>query len=118
MSKVETIYWCKERVSDRQGFGRYGCGHKAKHDPGPDGIPRHCGTHSAAAKAKRNAKSRSNYDAYRAKRDAAYAVSELRNQLEGVLREIAEGHNDPRAHANQALLKLTDARMIAANLGA
>jgi hypothetical protein len=98
---------CAESV-----FGDYTshqCQNKAKFDPDESGNPTTCGVHSEARVA-----------AKKTKRDAEYELCLKgleRNAAEGnfakescyAIRLIADGHNDPRALANEILDKLKKA---------
>ena len=79
------------------------CGNIPKHDPDAQGRPTRCGVHCAAAKKKREAASDARRAAWRAKCDASQRLSKARADLEQALRRIAQGHNDPRSLAQEAL---------------
>lgn len=76
---------------------RYQCENRAKYDPDANGNPTKCGIHSEAAKAKRAAKSKAKYDAESAKWARKQALHDLSTEAQQIVRQIAEGHNDPRS---------------------
>lgn len=100
---------CIHALFDRYHPGGYQCTRKRGH--GPEGL--HCKQHDpVAVKAKSDAK----WAAYNAKwdeRKAGEAARELRSRFAAVaetaLRQIAEGHNDPRALASEVLAMLSAA---------
>lgn len=78
-------------------WSSFPCGKPAKHDPDHNGNPTRCGIHSAAAKAKRKAKQEAKDAANRAKWAKRLALQQLSQEAPEIIRQIAEGHNDPRA---------------------
>lgn len=72
------------------------CGKPAKHDPDHNGHPTKCGVHSAAAKARREAKQTERYAAERAESRRQADQNALRREAVDIVRAIANGHNDPR----------------------
>lgn len=72
------------------------CSHKR--GQGPDGL--YCGTHNPEKVAERRAKAQAEADA---KWDAKLAPHHDRVRFEKALKLIADGHNDPRWVARQAL---------------
>lgn len=109
------FYWagelrlgCTERCFSV--FSSAPCSKVAKHDPDANGNFTKCGLHSKAAYEKRNAKK----DATSARRKrqwaADHAESDAKKALEKLVRAIAEGHNDPRSAAMEAVAALDAAR--------
>ena len=72
------------------------CGKTAKHDPDAKGNPTHCGIHSIAAKARRRAKANAQYELERALSARRNERNNLLREAPGIIRQIADGHNDPR----------------------
>lgn len=91
-------FGCTTRVfSDGRDMTGHSCGKTAKHDPDWQGNPTKCGIHSAAAEAKRKAKFEAKYAEDRAKWAREAAQSRLESEAATIIRQIADGHNDPRA---------------------
>lgn len=99
---------CAEAVHSNYSSGP--CGSIATRDLDANGRPTRCGTHCADAKAKRQAASNARWLAYKAKADRAEAIRAATAALEPALRQIANGHNDPRALAQEVLAALDAAR--------
>jgi hypothetical protein len=106
---------CNEWLSS--GVSSYPCGCTPKNDPDANGRMTKCGRHSAAAKAKREAKDRAQREQWKAKSAARRAVHDATAALELALRQIADGHNDPRALAQEVIAAVDAARMTAKALG-
>jgi len=80
------------------GFGR--CTNKAKHDPDADGNPTRCGIHCAAAEERRRAKSDAAHQKHKADWNRKAALLNLNEEARIILKQIANGHNDPRGIAS------------------
>lgn len=102
------VLTCTERVSGQWSSGP--CTKTPKYDPDVRGIPTKCGIHCAAAKAKREAKSKERYQKWRSDCDRKRAIQEATDQLEPTLRKIAEGHNNARGLAQEVIAALDVAR--------
>lgn len=84
---------CCEEVHSHDGWRYHQCGRKRGH--GPDGA--YCKQHDPVAVAARKEKSEAKHRAaYRSDMQRAYGPTFL-----AALREIAEGHNDPRGLAQE-----------------
>lgn len=95
--KGERRLCCTETVWSRDIRAHYSmCGKTPKYDPDQNGNPTKCGIHSKEAKAKRQAKSDAKIEQWRAEMDAKRLRSELNKEALEIVRQIAEGHNDPR----------------------
>ncbi len=95
---------CAESV-----FGNYSsspCGCIPKHDPDVNGRFTRCGKHSTAAKAKRKAAQEKRDQAWRRKMDLQNELHKATIAVEPALRQIADGHNDPRTLAQEVLSAL------------
>lgn len=93
---------CQESVW--RGFGHSGqCWNVAKHDNAT-----RCGVHSAAAEAKRKARTDARYAAYLSKSDRKMRVTALKVKALLLVEVIAEGHNDPRAACQDLLAEFKD----------
>jgi hypothetical protein len=103
---------CTEPLS---GPGYYGgpCGNTAKHDPDANGRPTKCGVHSAAAVEKRKEKQDATMRKWRAQWGAADRLRDAQLGLEAALHKIADGDNDPRTTAREAITALDEARIAA-----
>lgn len=88
-----------DRVSSPGTYSYSRCWNPAKHDPDEDGNPTRCGIHSAAAKARRKAKSDAQYEKHRQESLRRSTLANLRAEAMTIVRQIAEGHNDPRGLA-------------------
>ena len=86
------------------------CGNTPKHDPDANGRPTKCGHHSAAGKAKREAKRAATDQKWRDQSAARTAVHNAEVAMEAAIRRIAEGHNDPRSLALEVVAQLDAAR--------
>lgn len=87
---------CIQDVHKGGGMGFHMCGNRAKHDPDHNGNPTKCGTHSAAAVARRKQKQRERDAAERAKWARRSALMTLSQEAPEIIQKIADGHNDPR----------------------
>lgn len=99
---------CAEEIF--QNWSSHPCGKTPKHDPDANGRPTKCGTHSASAKAKREAASHARWKEAKAKALRQDAIGKARAEVEPALRRIAEGHNDPRGLAQEVIAALDAAR--------
>lgn len=88
---------CNQLVYGEHSFSP--CGKPPKHDPDANGRMTKCGAHCAASTARREA----DFLRKQALRDAVAG-------LEPALRQIADGHNDPRALAQEVIARLDQAR--------
>jgi hypothetical protein len=95
------ILTCAERVYRE--YSSSPCECSAKHDPDANGRFTRCGKHSAAAKAKRKATEQARLEATRMKWKLQDDLSKANGMIEPALRQIAEGHNDPRTLAQEVL---------------
>jgi hypothetical protein len=103
--KAELSYWAGETsrgctydmVQSPGMLGFSLCTNGAKHDPDDNGDPTRCGVHSEAATERRNAKQKKLRDEQTAKWARSNRLGELRRELSVIVKQIAEGHNDPRA---------------------
>lgn len=86
------------------------CGAVAKHDPDAQGNPTKCGIHSAAAKAKREAKKAESVERMWAVMQANERVSKAEAAVFKALKDVADGHNNPRRLARETLTELAAAR--------
>lgn len=101
---------CNERIFS--GWRHHRCGKPAKHDPDSDGNFTRCGIHCAAAVEKRRAKSDAKMAAEKTIRLRNAAINKATNALLPAMREIAAGHNDPRALAQAVIAELDAAYAI------
>jgi hypothetical protein len=88
------------------------CGKTPKHDPDAHGRPTKCGRHCKAALDRREAKKHETFERFRRKNNAERSLYDATAALELALRKIAEGHNDPRALAQEVLAVLDAARAV------
>lgn len=94
---------CAQTVLDGAGWGSHQCTRKNGH--GPHGA--WCKAHDPdAVKAKREAR----YAKMRAGWDREKSLNDAKAALEPALRQIAAGHNDPRALAESVIAALDAAR--------
>jgi hypothetical protein len=89
---------CVESIHD-SGFSVsfHSCGAAARFDPDGNGNPTKCGRHSQAAQAKRDAIRNLRYAEYEAEQNRRANMKKLRDEQLTIIRQIAAGHNDPRA---------------------
>lgn len=104
----EARFGCAERVM--RGMWAAPCGKKAKNDPDARGNPTRCGVHCAKEKGRRAAEQDARFAASRKAFDEKMAVVSAEKALEAAMREIANGHNDPRSLAREVLSRLDAAR--------
>lgn len=97
----ERIWGCTARVSGSGHWGSSRCAHKAKYDPDANGNPTKCGVHSEEAAAKRKAVSDEKYEAIVQASKRRRAEHTLANEAMCIVREIADGHNDPTTLAKE-----------------
>lgn len=101
-------FGCTER---RYGLMRSAsCDNAAKYDPDANGNPTKCGNHSKAAYERRNAKKDATEKRWRQQWQADAALREAQSALEPALRQIVQGHNNPRELAFEVLERLHEAR--------
>ena len=91
-------FWrCTARVYRTGEYRSAQCSNKATKDPDAEGKPTKCGTHSDEATARRDKKSKERLE----KAMLNYRQRDERQKLEreapAIIRQIAEGHNDPRS---------------------
>tara|TARA_R110000851_G_scaffold204528_1_gene356459 strand:+ start:246 stop:704 length:459 start_codon:yes stop_codon:yes gene_type:complete len=72
------------------------CQNAAKHDPDENGNGTRCGIHSKATIKKRRDKQDAKWAAQRAIYDARNARMKHKEDCVALVKEIADGHNDPR----------------------
>jgi len=107
---------CSVRVSDTWGVGFHACGHKAV--TVEDGKPV-CGTHTKAAKERRDAKGSETYNAYLRRANAPYdrikTLKDTNTKLLAALTEIAGENFTPQAGHNAYRLEsmLAEAQNVA-----
>lgn len=99
---------CTERVMGSYHSGP--CGNTPRHDPDANGRPTKCGNHSKAAHARRAAKKEATEARWKAQWRADGDVHDANKAVEVALRQIAEGHNDPRTLAEETIQRLDAAR--------
>lgn len=90
------------------GFFSSSCGNTAKYDPDPKGRLTACGIHSKAAVARRKLKSDRRYDEYMRKVNDKQLARDATAEAIRAIREIANGHNDPRTRAAEVVALLDD----------
>lgn len=96
---------CAKEVSDSSLWGHYHqCTRKAKYDPDENGKPTTCKVHSEAAIAARRAKQE---DAQRVS-SHMFWLQKYGATFFDALKEIADGHNDPRALAAAKIKEFQD----------
>lgn len=88
------------RVSSPGSYSFSRCWNPAKHDPDENGNPTRCGVHSAAAEARRKAKSNALREKHREESLRRATLINLRAEAMTIVRQIADGHNDPRELAS------------------
>lgn len=94
---------CRARVHNENGWGFRQCGNLGKHEV--DGVW-WCGAHEPGRKAKREAQTEARQSAAHNKRLIEWRFGYEGVRLRNALREIANGHNDPRTLATEVLGKM------------
>lgn len=99
---------CTEMIISN--YSSHPCGNIPKHDPDANGNLTRCGMHSASAKAKRKAAQEKRDASIRRKLEMQALLSKANAAVEPALRQIAEGHNDPRSLAFGIIAAIDAAR--------
>jgi len=101
---------CLTQVPARQGYGYHLCSKLACDDPDEDGNPTRCATHSKAGIERSKQRSDERYRQYTLEAERTQRLCAATAALEPALRQIAEGHNDARGLAQEAIAKIDAAR--------
>jgi chorismate mutase len=99
---------CTERMFNK--FHSSPCTNAPKHDPDVNGRLTKCGVHCKAAVAKREAKAEERTAKWKAQTKANIELDKAEVAVMAALRQIASGHNDPRALAQSVLDRLDAAK--------
>lgn len=93
-------FWqCTEHVhsGERSDIRGHRCGRRATKDQDDDGNPTKCALHSLEGKAKKAAERQAKHEAWKMSWEREWAAKALAKEALEIVRQVAEGHNDPRA---------------------